>query len=128
MGSAGAVRVSGYTELGRAFKKMGKEVSRELRLELIKAAEPVKTTAEQLAVSRIRNMPRSPDWAGMRIGVTAKGVYIVPFRKRGRGSGRSNLKDLLLERAMDPAVEQKQSEIMEGVGEMFDNLSRANGF
>lgn len=128
MSGLGAVKVSGYSELIRSFRKISKSISKELRAELRKTAEPVKVTAQQLALGDIRNMPRSPRWAGMRIGVTAKGVYLVPASRRGRGSGRANLKGLLLEQAMDPAVERESPAIMDGVGQMFDNLTRASGF
>lgn len=126
--ATGAVRISGLRELQRDFKKISRSLSKELRAELIKAADPVKDRAEALALSEIRNMPRSPDWAGMRVGVTAKSVYMVPFRKRRRGTGRANLKGLLLDRAMDPALDEKQGEIVESVGQMIDNLADRNGF
>lgn len=126
----GAVRISGLRELQRAFRNISKDLTKELRKELIKAAEPVADLAESHALGRIRNMPRSPHWAGMRVGVSAAqaSVYVVP-RARNRGNpGRANLKGLLLTRAMDPALEQKQAEVIEGVGQMIDNLAGANGF
>jgi hypothetical protein len=122
--ASATVRVTGLRELTRACKKMSGDLDKELRASLLKAAEPVRTTAEGLALGRIRNMPRSPRWAGMRIGATAKGAYMVPRARGGGGSGRPNLKALLLDRSMDPALEQKQSEVMEGVDKMMDDLSR----
>jgi predicted NAD-dependent protein-ADP-ribosyltransferase YbiA (DUF1768 family) len=126
--ATGTVRVTGLRELNRAFKKISGDLDKEMKKSLIKAAEPVKVRAEALALGRIRNMPRSPRWADMRIGVTQKGVYMVPFARNRGGSGRSNLKSLLLDRSMDPALEEKQNEVVEGVGEMIDYLSRSNGF
>ena len=124
----GSVHVSGLRELQRDFRKIGGSLNKELKDELKKAADPVKVRAESLAVTKIRNMPRSPRWADMRIGVTGKGVYMVP-RARGRGgSARPNLKGLLLDRSMDPALMEKQDEIVEGVGKMFDHLAGVNGF
>jgi len=126
--ATGAVRVSGLRELQRAFKNMEGDLKKELKKELIKAAQPVKQLAESYALGGIRNMPSSPDWADMRIGVTASSVYMVPFRRRAGGSGRPNLKGLLLSQAMLPAVERSEAAIVEGIGQMIDNLADDNGF
>lgn len=126
--TTGTVRVSGLRELTRAFKKMEGDLKNELRRELAKAALPVRELAEQLSLTGISNMPRSPRWADMRIGVTQNSVYIVPVAKRRGGSGRANLKGLLLDRAMEPAVERKQADIVEGVGQMIDKLAGHSGF
>ena len=124
-----AVRVTGLAELNRAFRKMSGDLDKELRQSLKDAASPVADLAESLALSRIRNMPRSPDWAGMRVGVSGKAVvYIVP-RRRNRGNpGRPNLKGLLLSQAMEPAAEQKQDEVVKGVERMIDKLAGKAGF
>lgn len=126
--ATGAIRIRGLRELNRDFKKISKDLGKELRSELKEAAEPVRSTAEKLALGRIRNMPRSPHWAGMRVGVTAKSVYVVPQARRRGGSGRANLATLLLERAMDPALEQKQDEVVEKVDDMLGHLFSRNGF
>lgn len=124
----GAVRVRGLRELTRDFKKISRDLSKELRKELVEAADPVKKTGEQLALARIRNMPRSPHWAGMRIGVTAKSVYMAPSARRGGGSGRSNLSGLLLERAMEPALDQNADKVAGRVDDMLGHLFDRNGF
>ena len=124
----GKVIVHGLPELQRAFRKISGDLDKELKAELKKAAEPVKVRAQSLAMSKISHMPRSPRWSAMRIGVTTKGVYMVPQAKRRGGSGRPNLKGLLLSQSMDPALQEKQAEVVEGVGQMIDHLSRANGF
>ena len=125
----GSVRISGLAELNRAFRKMSGDLDKELKAALKKAAEPVETRAEALALGRIRNMPRSPRWADMRIGVSGKAtVYMVPRAKRRGGSGRPNLKSLLLDQSMDPALMEKQGEVVEEVGQMIDRLAGASGF
>ena len=129
----GAVRIKGLRELQRDFKKMSKELSRELRSELKEAAEPVQRRAEELAFSEIRNMPLSPQWARMRIGVSAKSVYVVPLSRSRGGKGRGrrrrpNLAPLMLERAMDPALEQKQGEVVQRLERMLDRMGTDNGF
>lgn len=129
---AGTVRVEGLRELTRAFGKISKDLSDEVRDELLDAVEPVKERAEQLALSRIRNMPESPQYAEMRTGVSkARGVvFMVPaWRTRRRPNRRRpNLGELLLERAMDPALDEKEDEIVRGVERTLDHLARENGF
>ena len=125
----GTVRIKGLAELNRAFRRISGDLDKELKDSLKKSAEPVATRATSLALGRISNMPRSPRWADMRIGVSGKAtVYMVPRAKRRGGSGRPNLKGLLLDQSMDPAVMEKQGEIIEGVGQMIDRLAGANGF
>jgi hypothetical protein len=128
--ATGAVRVRGLRELTRAFKKISKDLDKELTNELKEAAEPVRSGAEKLALGRIRNMPRSPHYAGMRVGVSkAQGaVYVVPAWRRRGGSGRANLKTLLLERAMDPALEENQGEVLDKVDRMLGRLAGHQGF
>lgn len=130
--ATGAVRVQGLRELTRAFKNISGDLSRELNNALTDAADPVKQEAEQLALTRIRNMPRSPDWAGMRIGVSkARGVvFMVPATRSRRrpGSSRPNLANLLLERSMEPALDANQGEIVERVDRVLGQLAGENGF
>ena len=129
---AGTVRVEGLRELTRAFGKISTDLRDEVRDELLDAVEPVKERAEQLALSRIRNMPESPQYAEMRTGVSkARGVvFMVPaWRTRRRPNRRRpNLGELLLERAMDPALDEKEDEIVRGVERTLDHLARENGF
>ena len=128
--ATGAVRVRGLKELTRAFKNISKDLSRELNDELKEAAEPVRSGAERYALGRIRNMPRSPHYATMRVGVSkAQGVvYVVPAWRRRGGKGRANLKTLLLERAMDPALEENQAEVLHKVDNMLGRLAGHQGF
>lgn len=73
-------------------------------------------------------MPRSPAWAGMRIGVTRKLVYVAP-KKRGvktRGGSsrsRSNLADLLKERAMQPALDRNEGALVGRVDAALDTVA-----
>lgn len=128
--ATGTVHVSGLKELTRALKGISNGLDRELVGELKAAADPVKAEGEKLALTEIRNMPRSPDWAAMRIGVSkAQGsVYMVPQRRRRGGSGRSNLATLLMQRAMDPAVERNQDEVVKRVDDLIGRLADNNGF
>jgi len=124
--AAGAVRVRGLRELNRAFSKLAKDTKKELTGELKKAAEPVRGRAEELAVSRIRNIGSS--WSAMRVGATAKMVYVAPRRRRSGGSPRPNLAPLLLERALVPALDEKQGEVIDSVEQLLDRLGNDAGF
>lgn len=103
------VRVQGLRELEKAFKLAGPASSRELRVALRSVAEPVKRDAEQLARANIRRI--GVPWSQMRVGVTLKEVYVAP-KQRGvksrtdRRYRRPNLFDLLMGRALEPALER----------------------
>ena len=128
--ATGAVRVHGLKELTRDFQKISKTLSKEITKELKDAAEPVRTGAEQKALSSIRNMSATPRWAVMRIGVSrAQGsVYMVPQARRAGGSGRANLKGLLLDRAMDPALEENADKVKDNINDVLGHIFDDNGF
>lgn len=131
MAGTGAVRVKGLKELTRAFNGMSKDIAQDLVWELEEAADPVRKEAEQLATTRIRNMPATPHWATMKIGVSkAKGlVYMVPFARRRSGStGRPNLADLLMTRAMDPALEHNEDAVVKRVDDLLGRLGGEHDF
>lgn len=124
-----AVVVHGLKELTRTFNNAPKDVKREYRKELRSVGEPVRVTAETLAISRIRRMFDSPQWARMRTGVTTRLVYVAPRQKGARGRGgqslrRPNLSTLLMDRAMQPALEQNRSRIELDFDVMLDRLVR----
>jgi hypothetical protein len=123
----GAVVVGGLQDLQRAFRRADKTVGRELKKALADAAMPVKVDAERNAVSRIRNV--GPKWSQMRIGSTQRMVYVAP-KQRGRASKRSsavrrpNLKDLLLDRAMEPALAENQRQTEQRVQRVLDTVAK----
>jgi hypothetical protein len=123
----GTVRVEGLRELERAFRRVDKEETKLLRKELKAAAIPVKAAAEGKAVTQIRRMHRSPRWAVMRVGYAKNLVYMVPKQKGVRGRGpkrRPNLPDLLLDRAMIPAVNENATETERRVQRVLDTVGR----
>jgi hypothetical protein len=129
--ATGAIHVQGLAELQRDFRRMSKELVGDLRRELKDAAEPVKKLGESLALGEIRNMPSSPRWAGMRIGVSGQAiVYMVPSARsrRRRGGARPNLAPLLLDRAMEPALERNSGQILARVDRMLGRLGGEYGF
>ena len=97
------IRVENYRELQRAFSQLEKEVKAELRNELKHVAEPAREEAERLALANISNV--GPKWSQIKLGVTTRGVYLVPKAHRRGGSPRSNLGGLLLKRSLLVAPE-----------------------
>ena len=126
---ADAVRVHGLKELTRDFKRISKDLDKRLTGELLEAAEPVKDLAQSKALTQIGNMSGSPNWATMKTGVSrAKGtVFMVPA-SRGRKYSRRNLADLLLQRAMDPAVTEKQDHVVNALDNLIGDLANRYGF
>jgi hypothetical protein len=117
------VVVKGFREMNRAFAKADKDLKRDLRKRMREVAEPVRADAERLAGAKIRNMGNGP-WAGMRVGVTQNLVYVAPRQRgtRNRMMQRSNLGDLLMERAMDPALDAHADEIADRFGDALDDV------
>jgi hypothetical protein len=105
------VYVNGLGQIQRDLRRSVPGAAKVLRTGLKLAAEPTAQAAELLALGRIRNMHRSPQWAVTRIGSTTHAVYIVP-KERGVKTRnpfdprrRPNLVRLMLERAYDPAAQ-----------------------
>jgi hypothetical protein len=126
---ARTVRVEGLRALQRDFKRMSRDLDKDLTAELKDVAEPVRGAAEQLALGRISHMTQG--WSIMRVGVSrARGsVYIAPKPRRSAGgTPRPNLARLLLERSMEPAVDQKEASVVTGLERMLDRLADRYGF
>lgn len=125
MPGASEVRIRGLAEMQRAFAKTNKDLSKDLRKTLREAAEPVRADAERRASSGISNIGNR--WGRMRVGVTRNLVYVAP-KERGRASRRNmairrpNLADLLMDRAMEPALDAHAGEIEREVGDALDDL------
>lgn len=121
--SFGTVRVKGLAELNRSFKRVSKDLNRDMRGWLRDAAEPVRARAEELAQQRITNI--GDRWSQMRVGVTTRAVYVAPKRRGGRQGPqrRPNLGPLLMNEAMTPALEEKHAEVVAGVEHALDLLT-----
>lgn len=119
------VRVEGLRELSRAFALADKAERKMFRDTLKDIAEPVRATAEINAVLGISRI--GVPWSRMRVGVTRTSVYVAPRQRGARGRGgrhRPNLADLLMDRAMSPALDAHQSEIVGETDEMLGAVSR----
>lgn len=128
---AGEVRVQGLRELNAAFGRISTQLKRDRASELAAAAEPVRARATDLAGSEIRNI--GDQWSQMRIGVTTKVVYVAPKQRRKRGHsgaryGRPNLGTLLMNRAMQPALDEKAPEVYGLIDVMLGRFAGESGF
>lgn len=100
-----------------------RDVKREFKKTLKAVAEPVRSRAETLARDNIRNI--GDRWSGMRIGATQTVVYVAPKQRGGKGGplARPNLAALLMDRAMQPALDENESVIEGAVEVMFDRIA-----
>jgi hypothetical protein len=118
--------VRGLRELSAAFAHTDREARLGLRRGLREVAEPVRRDAEQLAAQKISHI--GVRWPRMRIGVTRNLVYVAP-RQRGikatgdRRLARPNLAGLLMDQAMQPALDRNSPEIEHRVDRLFDHLA-----
>jgi len=127
---AEAVHVEGLRELERAFGAADRELRNDLRDALSEAAAPVRSDAQSIAGSGvIRNLRAGQPWTRMRIGVGASIAYVVPAERGAKGRGntryrRPNFKEMLLGRAMEPALERNQPNVTRRFAELVDDVCR----
>lgn len=119
------VVVQGLHELQASLAHADRSLRLGVRAGLRQAAEPVQRGAEELARANISRI--GPRWSKMRIGVTRDLVYVAP-RQRGQGRGRDprrrpNLAPLLMDRAMQPALDQHEAEVEARFEELLDRVS-----
>lgn len=122
----GYLVVENLANLQRALAKADKGVRLGLRKGLREVAEPVRRDAEALAAGSIPRI--GAKWPRMRVGVTRNLIYVAP-RQRGtkeKSRKRPNLAGLLLDRAMDPALERNKGRIEGDVEALLDKV--ATGF
>jgi hypothetical protein len=122
---ANTIRVEGLFEMQRAFGRIDKAVKKDMRKELVDVAEPVRAASTKNAVAGIRHI--GGRWSGMRIGVTAKAVYVAPKAHRRGGSPRPNLRDLL-QREMDAALDENAEVIVARLDHWLGILGDEAGF
>lgn len=119
-------------ELLRALDAFPEDVAEEITDELHEAAQPVAVTARARALTNITNMPRSPEWAAMRIGVAKRAatVWVAPQLRGNRtpGRGRPNLATKLMDEAMQPALEENTDKVVKRLDDMVDRIADHHGF
>lgn len=119
-----AVVVDGLADLQKAWRVADRETGKQFRAALKSAGEPVRRDAERLAVTSISGIGRP--WSRMRTGVTLKSVYVAPRHRgtRNRALRRPNLADLLLRRAMQPALNLNRVQVEERVQDALNTVGR----
>ena len=107
------------------FKHADKQTRTEFRAGMRKVAEPVRLEAERLARSDITRI--TEPWARMRTGMTVRHVYVAPRQKGVRGTDnpkrRRKFADLLMTRALAPALEAKKGEVEGRIERLIDSIS-----
>lgn len=118
--------VYGLREIQGAYAKLERDTRLGMHGTLRDAAEPVQRGAEALSQARITRI--GPRWWKMRVGVTRTLVYVAP-RQRGIGKGkgadprrRRKFGDLLMERAMEPALEQNETQVEQLIDRFLDHV------
>lgn len=120
------VAVTGLRDLNAALAKADRATRLGVRAELRQVGEPVRSDAQQLAGTAIPRMAHSPAWAGMRVGVTRSLVYVAPRKRGTRGRtprSRPNLAQLLMARAMEPALRRHEGQTVERFDDMLDRVA-----
>ncbi len=115
------VSVNKVAFVNRALAQVDRDMQIAARAEILAIGRLVERDVETFALSRIRNLPRSPEWADMRVGQNNELVYVVPFKRgsRRRQRKRSNFAGLMQTRAMRPAKTKNEPEIVR----RFDELT-----
>lgn len=124
-----AVRIEGLRELERAFKAYDRGMEKGLREAMEAGAEVVRPDAVTLARSTLKT-PKNVDWSLMRVGVSRRTAYVAPLQRgnrRQRPSSRARgpkFKALMLERALEPALEQNVSRVEREFEDALADLAR----
>lgn len=119
---AGTVRVKGLRELQRDFRKMSKDLTRELRSELKEVGNIVRDESRQ----RFSDID-ARSAGGYRTVVRARGVAVE--QRLGRTTGlRPDYGALQMRHALMPALDAKQGEVVDRLDRMLDKLAGHNGF
>lgn len=124
---AESVKVKNFRALSRAFDRADKALRREYKKMLRKVGEPVAHTAESLAGSRIRNASRgNVNWRKMRVVATSRLVYVAPSRRKTKVATRrrKNFGDLLMARAMLPALEHEKPHVEREFDHLIDRVGK----
>lgn len=142
--AAEGVRVQGLNGLVRAFGAADRAIKEDLRDALMEAAQPVRADAQALSTVRIRNVTAGSPWSRMRVGVEGRSlVYVAPVergvksrgarvaRGRGQGTGPPSFADLVMDRALQPALAQNRERVVRRLEDMLDEVAnvweRAHG-
>jgi hypothetical protein len=117
------IYVTGLRELSAAYSKLERDTRLGLRHGLHDAAEPVRRDAENLAQAQITRI--GPRWWKMRTGISRNLVYVAPVQRGVKTKGRlqlrrPNLADLLMDKAMEPALHRNEATVERLLDQVLD--------
>jgi hypothetical protein len=122
-----AIRIEGLRELQAAFAIYDAGLAKGVREALEAGAEVVRPTAETLATGTIKRS--EIDWTRMRTGVLSRVGFVAPVERGKRTQrdprrGRPNLKPLLLDRALEPALDLNRERVQREFEDSLVDLAR----
>ena len=120
--AAGTVRVKGLKELQRDFRRMSKDLSKEVRDGLRESAKPV----QQEAANLFRGVD-ARSAAGYKVRVRQRGVAVEQSRKRTTGL-HPEYGAMQMRKALLPALANREKDVIEGVDRVLGRLAGENGF
>ena len=119
---AQVVSVNGLAEMQRAFRKLDKGITKEIRGELREAGDIVRDDARP----RFAGIS-AKSAAGFRTVVRQRGVAVE--QRHGRTTGkRPDFGALQLRRALVPALDAKEGEVVDQLDGMLGRLGGEAGF
>jgi len=117
--------IYGLREISAAYAKLERDTRAGMQQTLRDAATPVQRTAEQLGQARITRIGKN--WWKMRVGITRSLVYVAPTQRAVRGADnprkRKNLAKLLMDEAMEPALERNEREVEAHVEKFLERVA-----
>lgn len=120
--AVGTVRVEGLKELNRAFKNVSKELQKELRVGLKKAAEPVATDARRRAA-------RFGAKTAAGIKPSARGTSAFVRQSNRKTSGRRpDFGGIQMAAAFLPALAANEDAVVREVEHLLDRIADREGF
>ena len=130
MARSQAIHIKGLNGMINAFAAADAHIKEDLRDALQEAAAPVRSQAQMLAGTKISHMGGSHrPWARMRIGIEGRSVvYVAPVERgaKSRGAkgvrGRPNLADLILGKALEPALAANTNKVEERLALLIDEV------
>lgn len=126
--AARTVRVKGLRDLQRDFRRLSKDLSKEVRDGLREAADPVRQEATRRFTADITDAFSSVESAvGYRVVVRQRGVAVEQSKRRTTGL-RPDFGRLQMRKALEPALDSKQDQVVKGVEKVLDKLAGDNGF
>ncbi len=116
------IQVEGLRELNRAFGQVSKELQKELRTELKRAAEPV------AAAARVKGMRFGARTAMGYVAGSRAGGAVVRQRRRKTTGLRPDFGVLQMRTVLEPALAENEDAVVREVRQLLDRVIDGAGF